>query len=127
MDIHPHRHMKKPANQPKTLKKHTDTHEPKQQTHNPTPTRNNSTKTRPIHQKTPHKPKRNHPKSHQPNNKQGGTKLNPTTSFLLGYLTATLLGFLAALDALTRASKAEAKITTLKQAARWWFYRNPEK
>ena len=52
--------------------------------------------------------------------------MTPIHSFLLGYTIASILGFLAALDALTRAGKAETRITTLQEAARWWFYRNPE-
>ena len=52
--------------------------------------------------------------------------MTPTLSFLLGYAIASILGFLAAIDALTRAGKAETRITTHRQAARWWFYRNPE-
>jgi hypothetical protein len=52
--------------------------------------------------------------------------MTPTHSFLLGYAIASILGFLAALDALTRAGKANTRITTLREAARWWFYRNPE-
>jgi len=51
--------------------------------------------------------------------------MTPTTAFIIGYLSATILGFLAGIDALLRAGKNKTHITTIPQAARWWFYRNP--
>ena len=57
---------------------------------------------------------------------EGDPMIDPLVFLFVGYVVGVALGLLAGVDALLRAGRAGARVTTWRRAASWWFWRNPE-